>query len=653
MSGEYKVFDGSAWKSICDCTLKVQKNGNWEEMNPKNCNLKAWTGTEWCRIVCPCECPTDYVYNVDAYQCELKKYLPAEPSTTVGTYALKKAASFDSGNHGASGVILYEDISIKPKPLNGLMLDAGGSTGSSSNYRVYDNSNVLISQTVYGNANALGGTAGSENRVYQAGIWADSFPDQDWLSFEYCIDITQQKQYMIALAADNQVMLEVKLDGQVSYSVYAVLWSGTTSSGCADQAGQTFKFLHVFPITLPVGNHKIRVSGMNCSSNAGFAAEIYDRTYSQMQTLMSANASTPNSQPIDPYIIFTTKSFIVPDPGPYFYATELGSTITWSCLQGTLNTCNGIPSCYIEDVVGCGEDPNELVFNFLADYIILEYKFLKPAVGEPTEYWSDGNGGNFYDTPFTVGGVTKPVKNDVQGQDLDTHTRLYAGPVENTETVNTAFRGHGTAQYASPYPLYKRTSPGVVNLLYDNGDTIPVNDEAIFRWSGDNTGTGFESVLINVKEFKARFGPGGSAIGTNSANQILNPLTAFGVEMRGWWYVQPTRYPVSMRARLYKSTPANPITDLSLSGFVFNVVGGEELIKVTPPVIIWGDNLNTTTTPYYNTGSIQSPQRWEPGSTKPDKRINVFNYNTATGAASFVNNNTTLTPNDVKTPGSI
>lgn len=657
MSGDYKVFDGSAWKSICDCALKVQKNGNWEEVNPKNCNVKSWTGTEWCRIVCPCECPPDYVYNIDAYQCELKKYIPAEPSTTVGTYALKKSASFSSSNHGASGVILYEDISIKPKPLNGLMLNSGGSSGSSSNYRVYDNSSSLISQTLYSNANALGGTSVSENRVFQAGIWADSFPDQDWLSFEYCVNITQQKQYMIGLAADNQVMLEVKLDGQASYSVYAVLWSGTTATGCADLAGQTFKFLHVFPITLPVGNHKIRVSGMNCSLDAGFAAEIYDRTYSQMQTLMAANTSTPNSQPINPYIVFTTKSFIVPDPGPYFYATALGSTITWSCLQGTLNTCNGIPSCYIEDTVGCGEDPNELVFNFLADYIILEYKFLKPGSGQPADYWPNGSGGNIYDTPYTIGGITKPISQDVQGSDLDTHARLFAGPDQNTLTVNTKYKGFASS--FNPYPSLNRAGTTSINAALINTTSdpslkiIPLTEECIFRHSGDNTGVGFESVLINVKEFKARFGQGGSNIGSNASTQIANALTSFGVEMRAWWYVQPTRYPVAIRARMYKNTSQNPITGVSLQNFVFNVTGGEELIKTTPPAIIWNDNLNDTTTVYYNTGSNPTPSRWEAGTPKPDKRVNVFNYNAYTGAASFVNNNTALQVNDNKIPTGI
>lgn len=655
--GDYKVYDGADWKSICDCTLKVQKNGNWEQVNPKNCNVKAWTGTDWCRVVCPCECPTDYVYNIDAYQCELKKRVPAEPSTTIGTYELKRAASFDASNHGASGVILYEDITIKPKQLNGLMLSSGGSTSSSSNYRVYDNSNNILNQTVYSNPNALGGTANSENRVYQSGIWSDSFPANDWLSFEYCVNITQSKQYMIALAGDNQLMLEVKLDGQASYSVYVVLWSGTSSSGCAEQAAQTFKFLHVFPITFPAGNHKIRVSGMNCSfaSAGGFSAEIYDRTYSQMQTLMSANASSPNSQPIDSHVVFTTKSFIVPDPGPYFYATQIGSTITWSCLQGTLDLCNGVPSCYIEDTVGCGEDPNELVFNFVADYIILEYKFKKPGPGEPADYWPDGNGGDIYDTQYTTdGGLTyKSVRNDLQGIDLDTHTRIYGGPDENTFTINSQYKGHASTY--TPYPQIDRITGQVLQPIPVSG-TIPLDDTAIIRHSGDNTGTGFESVLINVKEFKARFGAGGSAIGTNAATQILNPLTSFGVEMRAWWYEgaskQPTRYPVAMRAKLYKSTTANPITAVGISSYVFNVTGGEELIKTTPPVIVCNDltipDIKATPDLYYNgTGS------WVAGSSEPDKRINVFNYNAYTGAASFVNNNTTLVTNHAKIPSSI
>ena len=655
MPGEYKVYDGSAWKSICDCTVKVQKNGNWEQVNPKNCNVKAWTGTDWCRVVCPCECPPDYVYNVDAYQCELKQYLPAEPSTTVGTYELQKAASFSAGIHGASGVILYEDITTKPKQLNGLMLDPFGSTTATTNYKVVDSTNSIVSQTVYANANALGGTSLSENRVYQSGIWSPAFPNLDWLSFEYCVNITEEKQFMVALAGDNQLMLEVKLDGQANYSVYVVLWSGDVIFGCAERAGQTFKYLHVFPIIFPAGNHKIRVSGMNCDDAAGFSAEIYDRTYPQMQSLMTANASSPNSQPIDPYIVFTTKTFIVPDPGPYFYATQIGSTITWSCLQGTLNTCNGVPTCYIEDTVGCGEDPNELVFNFVADYIILEYKFLKPGVGEPADYWPDGNGGDIYDTQYTIdGGATfLSVRNDLQGIDLDTHTRLYGGPDENTFTINSQYKGYNSTQ--TPYPRYDNGTGQTIPTVQVDG-TIPLTDQAILRHSGDNVGTGFESVLINVKEFKARFGAGGAAIGTNAATQIINPLTSFGVEMRAWWYQdsskQPTRYPVAMRAKMYKSTTANPITAVGITNYVFYVTGGEELIKTTPPVIVCNDltipNIKATPDLYYNTEGD-----WTPGSPTPDKRINVFNYNAYTGAASFVNNNTTLVTNHIKIPSDI
>lgn len=69
MPGDYKVFDGTSWKSICDCNLKVQKNGTWETVNPKTCNVKAWTGNEWCRIVCPCTCPSGFTYDIDAYEC--------------------------------------------------------------------------------------------------------------------------------------------------------------------------------------------------------------------------------------------------------------------------------------------------------------------------------------------------------------------------------------------------------------------------------------------------------------------------------------------------------------------------------------------------------------------------------------------------------
>ena len=67
MSGDYKVFDGSAWKSICDCTLKVQKNGmiDLDELKILIRGFDAWidkavkTHSKQCRYLL-----RDYVFTL-------------------------------------------------------------------------------------------------------------------------------------------------------------------------------------------------------------------------------------------------------------------------------------------------------------------------------------------------------------------------------------------------------------------------------------------------------------------------------------------------------------------------------------------------------------------------------------------------------------
>lgn len=371
----YKVFDGGTWKSICDCNLKIQKNGTWETINPKTCNVKAWTGTEWCRVVCPCNCPSGYTYNIDKYQCE--SVWTSSPAVTSGQtmYDIIFPTAWSSSTHGALGVVLYDDITSLPKPVIGFPTNTNpGGEDTLGNWSMIDNNGIgnPVLSNVYFNDNALGGTVASENRVYTAGIWATNFPNNEWLNVNYCLTNTQSKQVIIAAAADNQIWIEIKFDSQATFTHIASLYTENVSGNATNEfARQTFKYMHLFPITLPAGTHIIRISGMNISLDAGMSVEIYDITRPNILALMAANNAVPNSQPINPYIIFSTKNLILPPgQGPLRATALTNSTITYDAcpIDQTLDTCNGLAMCKALDIIPCnGSKYSNLEINIWYD----------------------------------------------------------------------------------------------------------------------------------------------------------------------------------------------------------------------------------------------------------------------------------------------
>lgn len=69
--GSYKVFDGTNWVDICDCNVYVQDaTNNFTLLDPRNCPTSYWTGTEWCPVACPCNCPSGFTLNPTNGFCE-------------------------------------------------------------------------------------------------------------------------------------------------------------------------------------------------------------------------------------------------------------------------------------------------------------------------------------------------------------------------------------------------------------------------------------------------------------------------------------------------------------------------------------------------------------------------------------------------------
>jgi hypothetical protein len=313
-----------------------------------------------------CECPDGYTL-IDG-NCVIDTTIQATYSGTLVT--LNAADNVRSYNN--QGLRLYPDITANVKPL----------LGAGATYVVKDNNGAgvtitpLISSlqsTVWGctTPTACSTFTGSYpypnygGRLNIAGLWntayngpANSATDGPELAFEYCIEITETKQYLVGIAGDNKVKLYI--DG-----VLNVFLNTGGSAGTAP-----FNWWHVFPITLTAGTHVIKLGGINIgTSSAAFAGEIYDITLSQFQANLTSPAiGTSNCgntiSDLAPYIIFSTEDMIglqVPDP-------DLPGV--WSCPDGSiLDECNGVPMCTITDsfplecpcylLVPCnGEAPN-------------------------------------------------------------------------------------------------------------------------------------------------------------------------------------------------------------------------------------------------------------------------------------------------------
>lgn len=109
----------------------------------------------------------------------------------------------------------------------------------------------------------------------------------------------------------------------------------------------------------------------------------------------------------------------------------------------------------------------------------------------------------------------------------------------------------------------KLLSPGsMTNFVGWNRDsvyqvTIEGEPVDVVKWSGDNTGNGAESVLIDVQALKTAFG-----------------TTPISLIARAFWYSTRLTGNCNFRVEAYKGGT------MSLSSFVFSNTGGEKLAEV-------------------------------------------------------------------------
>ena len=242
----------------------------------------------------------------------------------------------------------------------------------------------------------------------------------------------------------------------------------------------------------------------------------------------------------------------VPPRGQVVYIDDSGTQQTYSGICGkdvvTINAQSIVSSVGV-DAVDCGVTE----FTFDADYAVLTYKF-----------------------------------NDAT--DLDTRTRI----VEPNINMNN-YLGFAAGE----------CFPADVSWSETN---IPTT--AIIDWSGDNTGTGYESILVDIQKLKA-----------------LKPdMVNFVVDLRAGWYNSGKPMgvlPVEVKAMFYKGgtmLKSQPVTN-PLSYEYTNPTATNSLQVTSDSKVI--------NTRYQSDGGVRL------------QRLAVFKYNVVTKVGSFDINDTT------------
>lgn len=205
------------------------------------------------------------------------------------------------------------------------------------------------------------------------------------------------------------------------------------------------------------------------------------------------------------------------------------------------------------DSVDCGVTE----FTFDADYAVLTYKF-----------------------------------ND--GRDLDTRSRIVTPDIGMNQYLGFA------AGNCFPAPTSGTT-----------WSTTQIPSEAVIDWSGDNTGTGYESILIDIPKLKA----------------IKSDMINLVVDLRAGWYPSDPEpmgvLPVEVKAIFYKGgtmLKSQPVTS-PLSYEYTNPTATSQL-EVT-------SNSKVITTRFNDDGGVRC------------ERLAVFKYNVVTKVGSFDINDTT------------
>lgn len=178
---------------------------------------------------------------------------------------------------------------------------------------------VNPSNPFWKNAGDCTGANAIDGPMNRCALWTAVASSNQQVGFSVCINIPSTKTYYLGVGCDNNAI--IKVDG-----VVIIQQSESAVNAQHGNTGSCFKVWHIYPITLTSGFHIIEMIGNNISGDAGFGAEIYDNTPSEIQSAIAYSGLN---------LIFSTKD-------KRGQPIEIGSGGTgYSCPSGySLNSCD-------------------------------------------------------------------------------------------------------------------------------------------------------------------------------------------------------------------------------------------------------------------------------------------------------------------------
>ena len=175
-------------------------------------------------------------------------------------------------------------------------------------------------------------------RLNEVGVWAcgagsmsaGTDPVGEWIGFAVCVDIPESGEYILGIAGDNRVRMDV--DGATVY----LHDTGST---------QAFNYWHLLPIHLTSGTHIVELRGKNDGSIAAFGAEVSGPF---PPGSLDTDAAVLDEAAYAAGLLWSTGDLI---PGQTF---QLGEQSGWQCpAQTALDVCAPKPVCKEIDYVSC------------------------------------------------------------------------------------------------------------------------------------------------------------------------------------------------------------------------------------------------------------------------------------------------------------
>lgn len=243
----YQISEWYSYCQLCACNLFCVSSGS------TSCN---------CGGCCPGCTPGSVPLNDGSNNCVLVEVSADTPPTSPATVTHWACNNTAQTNYSINGSLFYQSATT-----NG----DGTRVFTATTANVWKND--LANQCDYG-------------PLLRSMVWTQSgsggIPTDQWVCHTACFTASTAttETYYVGISGDNGFRLN--LDGTVIVNSLGGLWSDTNPD--------TFRWWHVYPVTITAGAHTLQVCGYNIGDIAAFGCEIYDNTLQSLTAATSLNA---------------------------------------------------------------------------------------------------------------------------------------------------------------------------------------------------------------------------------------------------------------------------------------------------------------------------------------------------------------------------